>query len=567
MGLLDAFNTDDGMQALGLLSAAAPSLTPTNLAGRLAQAGDTYRQLQTDQLKRQDLAQQLQIRNIELQRAQQQWEALKPVYDMIGRSLSGQAATAAPSQPAIEPSPGGSLGSGTFGIPTGGQTSSAPASAGGGNIFGMPASQAGVTLALGGPAELAKAVTSYNSPTDFSKMLMAAGIDPNSPIGRSMIQGNLAKQNYVAPVNARPGSILRDPFDPSKVVAFNPHVPEGTMPRFDANGNVIEYQPIGNAEAAIGLGERAKTFGKAQATPSVVYVNGKPQFSTVAQDVQRATGSLPPPQAGASLTPGFDLNAPGLEAAIAKLPPQDQANVREAIRMQQSLPRSESVITPAQAPGFEKSQEKLAGANADRYNSLITQSSDSPTRVNVFDNILNLSKQGVTTGPGQEWINAVKGFAANTPLLKNVTGNWKDDVSGFQELNKFLYQNAQRAWQAAGGTGTDAQLESFTRANPNSKMFPQALQAMAEWGKAGELALQGKANAAQAWKDQQGGNVANMDQFERTWRNNFDPVLFQLKTMDPARQQAYVDNLKRTNPSAYTSLMMKATALKNIGGL
>jgi hypothetical protein len=134
-------------------------------------------------------------------------------------------------------------------------------------------------------------------------------------------------------------------------------------------------------------------------------------------------------------------------------------------------------------------------------------------------------------------------------------------------MNKFLYQNAQRNWQAAGGTGTDSQLEAFTKSNPNDKMFPQALQMMAQWGKAGELALQGKANAMQTWKDQQSGNLANMDQFERTWRNAFDPMLFQLKTMDPAQQNTQIQNMKMRDPKGYAALVQKAQVLKQLGGL
>ena len=40
------------------------------------------------------------------------------------------------------------------------------------------------------------------------------------------------KANYIAPVNARPGSILRDP-KTNMPMAFNPHVPDGFTPSFD----------------------------------------------------------------------------------------------------------------------------------------------------------------------------------------------------------------------------------------------------------------------------------------------------------------------------------------------
>jgi hypothetical protein len=224
-------------------------------------------------------------------------------------------------------------------------------------------------------------------------------------------------------------------------------------------------------------------------------------------------------------------------------------------------------VYAAPQPGYAESQAALATGNAKNYLDAVKLAADSPTRVNVYDNILNLSKSGVNSGPGSAWQNQVKGYVANTPFLAPLAKGWKDDVSGFQELNKFMYQNAQRNWQAAGGTGTDAQLEAFSHSNPNDKMFPQALQAMAQWGKAGELALQSKAAAMTNWKTQNGGNVANLDQFENQWRKSFDPQLFQLRAMDPATQAQAIAQLRANNPQAYRSLMSKAQTLQQLGGL
>jgi hypothetical protein len=212
--------------------------------------------------------------------------------------------------------------------------------------------------------------------------------------------------------------------------------------------------------------------------------------------------------------------------------------------------------------------DKLGADAAARATATRALASDSPTRVNVYDNILNLSRQGVNTGPGAEWQAKVKGYVANAPFLSSVTPDkWKDDVSGFQELNKFLYQNAQRNWQAAGGTGTDSQLEAFSHSSPNDKMFPQALQAMAQWGKGGELAVQGKARAQDSWLAQNGDNPKQQQAFENAWRSNFEPQLFQLRAMDPQAQQSFIDNLKKTNPSGYNALINKAQTLKSMGAL
>jgi hypothetical protein len=103
-------------------------------------------------------------------------------------------------------------------------------------------------------------------PTDFVKTLTAAGIDPNSPQGQQMLQQNIAKSNYIAPVNARPGSIMREPIT-NKPIAFNPHIPENGTPVFDASGNVIAINPIQGGQGLIAANAAAKTAGEGSALP------------------------------------------------------------------------------------------------------------------------------------------------------------------------------------------------------------------------------------------------------------------------------------------------------------
>lgn len=101
-------------------------------------------------------------------------------------------------------------------------------------------------------------------------------------------------------------------------------------------------------------------------------------------------------------------------------------------------------------------------------------------------------------------------------------------------------------------------------ANPNDKMFPKAVQMMANWAKAGEIAVQGKANAVQ-----HSGITTpqQQSQFEAAWRQNMDPRIFQMKTMDPAEAQTFVANLKKTDQAGYQTLLKKAQTLKQMGGL
>lgn len=222
-------------------------------------------------------------------------------------------------------------------------------------------------------------------------------------------------------------------------------------------------------------------------------------------------------------------------------------------------PASTGMIRPGNAPGQNEFMKTTAEAAGKRVNDLITTASESPTRINVLDNIIGLSKSGVDSGPNAGWVNSVKGVMASVPGFSG----WKNDVTGFQEMNKYLKQNGLRAWQAAGGSGTDSQLSAAMEANPNSKMFPKAVQDMANWAKAGELALQGKANATQ-----QSGGSTPQDQakFETLWRQNMDPRIYQMKMGGPDALKIATD-LKKNDPTGYAELLKKAQILHQLGGL
>lgn len=203
---------------------------------------------------------------------------------------------------------------------------------------------------------------------------------------------------------------------------------------------------------------------------------------------------------------------------------------------------------------------------ADRHDATVAAAAESSMRINVLDNIIKLSQSGVNTGPGAEFQNAVGGYIANTPGLGKLFKGTQANVGNFQELQKFMYQNALRNWQAAGGTGTDSQLESAAKANPNDHLFPQALQTIAKWGKASELAVKGKANAQDAFLQQNGQTPANQLKFENTWRNSFDPKVFQYSLMTQPEKQAFAQQELKT-PQAAKAFLAKQQQLKALGAI
>jgi hypothetical protein len=179
-------------------------------------------------------------------------------------------------------------------------------------------------------------------------------------------------------------------------------------------------------------------------------------------------------------------------------------------------------------------------------------------RVNVLDNIIRIAgdPQAPRTGPGSGWKAAAATVAGQIPGWAGA----KDDAAKYNELLKFMHQNALRTWQAAGGTGTNQQLSTIEGANPNVTQDPTTIVELAKFNKAGELALQAKATAHTAWMHQQGNNFANQDKFETEWRNNVDPVAFQLKTWtaQEALQRLHSMSQDQRNRLAQSQAYLKA---------
>lgn len=101
-------------------------------------------------------------------------------------------------------------------------------------------------------------------PTDITKMGMQGGMSPQEI--QAANRGGVNKANYIAPVNARPGAILRDPMT-MQPMAFNPHIPEGGTPLFDASGNVVGINSIPGATGVVSGMSAARTAGEGSMLP------------------------------------------------------------------------------------------------------------------------------------------------------------------------------------------------------------------------------------------------------------------------------------------------------------
>jgi hypothetical protein len=352
-------------------------------------------------------------------------------------------------------------------------------------------------------------------------------------------------------------------------LGIGPQQPSQAQPPNITANNPLNVQSGGRdirySTPTAGLGQAWETLGH----------YGQKGINTVAAIVKTWAPTAPPQYVQSvaqalKVDPNQPLNLsdPNVKGALIDAMRPNETGNRYAPGQPAPAPTSPPAgpMRPELPAGVKPYLDKQGGDASDRHDATVAAAAESPMRINVLDNIIKLSEAGVQTGPGSEWQNSVKGYLANTPGLGKLLGSTQQNVGNFQELQKFMYQNALRNWQAAGGTGTDSQLESAAKANPNDHLFPQALQTIAKWGKASELAVQGKANAQDRFLAQNGNDPTKQIQFESAWRNAFDPKVFQYQLMSPQEKQTFAAQQLKT-PQAAKAFIAKQQQLQQLGAI
>jgi hypothetical protein len=132
------------------------------------------------------------------------------------------------------------------------------------NPNGIPTTAAAMMyMTPEGQKELFKSTAAAYAPTAATMQARQGGFDP-SQANRAQFQ----KDSYVAPTTGT--GIMRNPFT-QQPVAFNPAIPDGATPLFDASGNVAKVQPIQGAQGVMQGNAAATAAGGAQFKPVQVF--------------------------------------------------------------------------------------------------------------------------------------------------------------------------------------------------------------------------------------------------------------------------------------------------------
>jgi len=145
-----------------------------------------------------------------------------------------------------------------------------PPTTGGGMVLpGMQRGQAQALLSMMGPEKYGELLASQYKPAEIEIQMRAAGIDPSSQLGRQIAQASLAKANYIAPIDARPGGTLVDPNTRQPIFTAPQN---GVQTTWGPNGP--QAAPVPGAQEAAARQEALNTGAKVANTPLTVPTQG-----------------------------------------------------------------------------------------------------------------------------------------------------------------------------------------------------------------------------------------------------------------------------------------------------
>lgn len=402
----------------------------------------------------------------------------------------------------------------------------------------------------------------------------AAG-DQFPAVVQSMIgvkSGQLANINALAGINnevrtqlqQQLGGIRTDP----DVVADNPagrQKADGVLGQFAATsptaariaqiyGTTIDHAPAGKlAQVISNMQLQAQAAGQQSTAQAPSLVNTGPALVNV--NPQSAQGNL--------------AGLPGLRTGIS---PQiatttDQFGNVRAFNVQN--PGQTTLVghggqseLPSAPPVLGAGEADVIKANTQNVVTNRQQAQDALTQLDILNRIKTLAGSGVYTGPGSQNVAKLATAVSQVPGFEQASKY----AQNYNELAKFMAQNAARMGQQMGLSGSDSRIDLALHAQPNAAMDTKSIQHVSDYISGLVRMQQSKAAAMDQWLQYPGHSMQNEDQFEHLWRQNADPRLFQLNQMSDQNEAI---NYARTHISASerNALAQKHDVLVRLGAL
>lgn len=410
MGFLGS-DMNDPQTAMNL--AIAAGLIRGDVGGALQGGASAYQGAQDGLLKRQLLTEDLSLKRLAEQRAQQTFKMQQDAFYGTGDGGGQQM----PGQPSIPPSAGGALGSGTFGMPIGGQQATAPQS-NQSNIGAQLEQIRRMAIAnVPGAKEQFEILKYKNDPqkqdagayyrnpvTGATQFLgdpkVGLSVDGNGNIVRMGGSGNIAGMaGDVAAAQARSNAA----FDPVTVTPKG-----GTSPVMTSRLSVID---------------RANQ-AEMQIPPDVQRQRDAESLGPIGQDVKQADAALA--EARRRMAPAAQIK--GLEEAAS-------AARRDYARRSQTAGVSGVEL---QSPATAKFNDSVATNEAGQVNEAYTKASAAKQSLPSLWQAQELLKGGTFTGMGSDAkLNVVRALSAiGIPVPESAANSQNFDATMSQIVGK-----------------------------------------------------------------------------------------------------------------------------------
>lgn len=419
---------------------------------------------------------------------------------------------------------------------------------------GVSSDAIGTDIAFNGGKGISGMINDRTKPTDFAKLLQQAGIDPNSPLGRQVMQQQVAKQNNIPLVSGRSGAPMYDA--QGNVVAMAPIIPQNAIPHIE-NGRVTGVSPLPGASGVVQSNAYSAAAGSAQTKPRTAYVNGQPVFTN---DLTAAQGGDPPAAAGVI---NNDPNAGAREIAamtksfdIVKDPASRKLLQEEITRLQGQGQKYGTTLAPELAPGVNEGAKKGQDELSTKGASLMNDAGQTGTVISRLQNIKGLAKAAIT-GAGSSRLDFLNGVLSLAGIPAATDAKTASDL-----VDKNVSQVVSALRMGQGGNGTDALQTLLGAANPNRKMTVEAINEATEQLIASQQMIKSKAQLLQP--HYLGRDPTKYGQTELQFDQNADPRIWQMQGMTPAQQSQYVRTLP---PEVAADMLQKRRALKEMGAL
>lgn len=200
--------------------------------------------------------------------------------------------------------------------------------------------------------------------------------------------------------------------------------------------------------------------------------------------------------------------------------------------------RMDNAPRAALEPGVAAAATLTAENSAKLGNELVAAANQTPITEGILQN-LDKTLGEFTSGPGADWKRVGKAFV-NTVLpegLKDKVGFDPKSIASQEEFNKQAYNLAQSQFQALGGTGTDAKLNSTMSTSPSELLSKEGNKGIIQILRGNNDALKAKAKAWNSWKTVHGED--SYGEFSEQFNDNFNPRVFQFKYIPKAQRNEW----------------------------